>query len=203
MNLMRNTAPIHPEHINLLPIRPRLEQRFLLYLWSGIGVMVVAAALLTFASIQYSQGTERMEADMNQLRSQIAEARLQKEPAPATIFFTQLTGQSNALKAERLDWGSMWNRLTDAMPDMMNWKRADAESTADGRADIINMSFIARDADAVAAYLALLQSMDEVQSVQFQQWSGNTEQGTNVEPPLLEVDYIVTLRPRGMREATK
>lgn len=203
MNLMRNTSQAQPELINLLPIRPRLEQRFRLYLWSGIGIVMMAAALLTFVTIQYRQGTERMEADMNRLRSQIAEARLQKEPTPVTVMFTQLTDQSNQLIAKRLDWGNMWNRWTDAMPDPMTWKRADAESIADSGPDIINMSFITRDADAVAAYLALLQSMDAVQSVQFQQWSGNTEQGTNVEPPLLEVEYIVTLRPRGMREAAK
>ncbi|PZM64954.1 hypothetical protein [Paenibacillus dendritiformis] len=200
MNLIPHTPDVRPGRINLLPVRPRLERRFPLYLGVSGGILLIFAAILVFATWQYRAETERIETEMSRLRSEITAARLQKEPTAATLIYQQLEGQSWQLREERRDWEGMWRRWTEGLPETMRWKRASAE--AENSADMIHMSFVTSNADDAAAFEARLQAMDGVKEVRFQQWSGDTEPLPAGEP-LLEVDYIITLEPRVMKEEVK
>ncbi|WCR26858.1 hypothetical protein L3476_27325 [Paenibacillus thiaminolyticus] len=200
MNLIHHTPDVRPGRINLLPVRPRLERRFPLYFGVSGGLLLVAVAALAFATWQYRAETVRIETEMSRLRSEIMEARAQKEPDPATLIYQQLEGQSWQLREERRDWEGMWRRWTEGLPGTMRWKRAAVE--ADNSADMVHMSFVTSNADDAAAYEARLQAMDGVKEVRFQQWSGDTEP-LPAGQPLLEVDYTIILEPRVTKEAAK
>ncbi|WP_374020390.1 hypothetical protein ABU162_12670 [Paenibacillus thiaminolyticus] len=200
MNLIHHTPGVQSGRINLLPVRPRLERRFPMYFGVSGGLLLVAVAVLAFATWQYRAETERIETEMSRLRSEIIEARAQKEPTPSTLIYQQLEGQSWQLREERRDWEGMWRRWTEGLPESMRWKHAAAE--ADNSADMIHMSLVTSNADDAAAYEARLQAMDGVKEVRFQQWSGDTEP-LPAGQPLLEVDYTIILEPRVMKEAAK
>ncbi|BFH70426.1 hypothetical protein J27TS7_22600 [Paenibacillus dendritiformis] len=200
MNLIPHAPGGRPGRINLLPVRPRLERRFPLYAGVSAGLFVIVAGVLAFATWQYRAETERIETEMSRLRSEIAEARVQKEPTAATLIYQQLEGESWQLREERRDWESMWRRWTEGLPETLRWKRASVE--ADSSADLIHLSFVTSNADDAAAYEARLQAMDGVKEVRFQQWSGDTEPLPAGEP-LLEVDYLIILEPRVVKEAAK
>lgn len=165
--------------INLLPVRPRFERRFVLYLLIGSLVPVFISIVLIVLSIVVSNRTTFIAAQMDELRTRISQVSSVKKTSPAVNLYNQLDKQIKEIQITNIDWATLWNTMTTAMPSTMRWKSATSEVSSDENKKIVQIKLTCETTNASDIpdyYDALLESMGAV-IIQFNTWEGNTERG--------------------------